>query len=136
LDATCHPYVGYHLFGESYKRSAFLLGLKERYRPYHLQYGSELPDHLAVMLRFLAVNANAEETETIIREALHPALRKMLKNKEEEPPDPDFPKSPARGHQYRGVLQALRSVLLTVAPDDAPVVEEIADRELMLTAGD
>jgi len=135
LDATCHPYVGYHLFGESYKRSAFLLGLKERYEPYHLQCGSELPDHLAVILRFLAVNADVEETETIIREALHPALRKMLKNKEEEPPDPDIPRQPAKGHPYRGVLQALRSVLLTIVPVDAPpAVAEIADRKMILMA--
>lgn len=124
LDAACHPYVGYHLFGESYKRSAFLLGLKERYRSYAIECGVELPDHLAVMLRFLAVNADLTEAEEIIGEALHPALRKMLKSKDEEPPDPEIPKPPARGDEYRRVLQALRSVLLTMAPDDAAMASE------------
>ena len=136
LDATCHPYVGYHLFGESYKRSAFLLGLKERYRPYAVECGVELPDHLAVMLRFLAVNADLTETEEIIGEALHPALRKMLKSKDEEPPDPDIPKPPARGNEYRRVLEALRSVLLTMVPDDAPPTAEMPADNLLPMAGD
>lgn len=119
LDATCHPYVGYHLFGESYKRSAFLVGLKECYRPYQIDYGSELPDHLAVILRFLAVCRDEAELEDMIREALHPTVRKMLKEKDEEPPDPSIPKPPSRGEEYRRVLQALRLVLLTITPDDA-----------------
>ncbi len=118
LDATCHPYVGYHLFGESYKRSAFLLGLQERYRAYQLQHGVELPDHLAVVLRYLAVNQDRAETEEMISEALHPTLRKLLKEKEEEPPDPSAPKPPTKGAEYRRVLQALHSVLQTVVADD------------------
>lgn len=136
LDATCHPYIGYHLFGESYKRSVFLLGLKERYRPYAVKCGVELPDHLAVMLRFLAVNGDLTETEEIISEGLHPALRKMLKSKDEEPPDPDIPKPPARGDEYRRVLQALRSVLLTMAPDDAPPTAKMPVDNLLPMAGD
>ncbi|MCL4830863.1 MAG: molecular chaperone TorD family protein [Caldilineaceae bacterium] len=134
LDATCHPYAGYHLFGESYKRSAFLLELKERYRLYNIRCGSELPDHLAVMLRFLAVNEDLTDSEEIIREALHPTLRKMLKNKDDEPPDPDIPKPPARGDEYRSVLQALRSVLLTITADDALPAVEAANDELVLMA--
>ncbi len=136
LDATCHPYVGYHLFGESYKRSAFLLGLKERYRPYAIECGVELPDHLAVMLRFLAVNVDLAGTEEIIGEALYPALRKMLKSKDAEPPDPDIPKPPARGDEYRHVLQALWSVLQTMVPDDAPPTAEMPVDNLLPMAGD
>jgi len=117
LDATCHPYVGYHLFGESYKRSAFLLGLKDRYRPYQIDNGVELPDHLAVMLRFLAVHEDWAECQEIITEALHPALHQMLHNKEDEPPDPAIPKQEPPGEEYRSLLQALYEVLLTMAPD-------------------
>jgi len=136
LDATCHPYIGYHLFGESYKRSAFLLELKERYRPHGIKCGVELPDHLAVMLRYLAANEDRAETEEIIREALHPALRKMLKSKDEEPPDPDIPKPPDRGEEYRRVLRALRSVLLTIAPDEAPQAAEMPISNLLSMVGD
>lgn len=136
LDATCHPYIGYHLFGESYKRSAFLIALKEHYRPYGIGCGTELPDHLPVVLRFLAVDEDMAEIEEMIREALHPALRKMLKNKDEEPPDPDIPKPPDRGVEYRRVLQALRSVLLTLAPDDSTATAESAVDNSLPVVGD
>ncbi len=124
LDAACHPYVGYHLFGESYKRSAFILGLKERYRPHGLAYGVELPDHLAVVLSFLAVNRDLCEAQVLIGEALQPALQKLLASKEEEPPDPAIPTPPPKGGPYRAVLEALDLVLQVIAPPiamaDAP----------------
>lgn len=127
LDATCHPYVGYHLFGESYKRSMLLLGLKERYRPYGIDSGNELPDHLAVVLRYLAANTDVAEAEVILHEAVQPALRTMLKRKdEEEPPDPSIPRVPVRGAEYRGIVKALREVLLTSVPDDAPVAADVS----------
>lgn len=83
LDATCHPYVGHHLFGESYKRSAFMLGLKERYDKYNLDTGSEVADHLALMVRFLSLCNEANEVEAIIHDALMPALHKMVRPKDE-----------------------------------------------------
>ncbi len=131
LDATCHPYIGFHLFGESYKRSAFLVGLKELYQPYGIECRIELPDHLAVMLRFLSVNDDLTETEEIIQHALQPALKKMLKSKDEEPPDPDIPKPSAKGDEYRCVLEALWLTLLTMMPYEADaVVESDADPAL------
>lgn len=117
LDATCHPYIGYHLFGESYKRSAFLLGLKERYRPYNVAYGVELPDHLAVILRYLALNEDWAECQEMITEGLHPALHQMLHHQDDEPPEPDIPRQTPPGEEYRHLLAALRQVLLTMAPD-------------------
>lgn len=83
LDAVCHPYVGHHLFGESYKRSAFMLGLKERYQNVGLETGSEVADHLALLVRFLCLCDDAAETEAIIHDALVPALKQMLKQKDE-----------------------------------------------------
>lgn len=77
LDAACHPYVGYHLFGESYTRSVFLLGLKERYAAHGFSAGTELPDHLAVLLRFLATSDDAGLEAELIHEALLPALERM-----------------------------------------------------------
>ncbi len=71
-------YVGYHLFGESYKRSLFLLGLKERYQAQGFETGRELPDHLAVMLRYLAGGSDPATESEIVREAILPALDKML----------------------------------------------------------
>ena len=32
LNSICHPYIGYQLFGENYKRSVFMVELKKSYR--------------------------------------------------------------------------------------------------------
>lgn len=100
LDAACHPYVGYHLFGESYKRSVFLLGLKERYTARGFAAGSELPDHVAVLLRFLATTDDAGLAAELVGEALLPALDRMTGTGEGQSPK-----------EYQRVLQALRLVL-------------------------
>ena len=70
-------YVGYHLYGEGYNRNRFLQELNARYRACGFETGSELPDHLPVMLRFLAVCKGEAEREEILREAIEPALEKM-----------------------------------------------------------
>ncbi|MFN8628738.1 MAG: nitrate reductase molybdenum cofactor assembly chaperone [Candidatus Binatia bacterium] len=78
LQPRCSPYVGYHLFGESYKRSVFLVGLQERYRQHGVCPDGELADHLSAVLRFLAACSDAAPAEELIAEALLPALDKML----------------------------------------------------------
>ncbi|HKZ83710.1 MAG TPA: nitrate reductase molybdenum cofactor assembly chaperone [Anaerolineae bacterium] len=116
LNATCHPYVGYHLFGESYKRSVFLLGLKERFDARGFSYGTELPDHLVVLLRFLALCDDDALADELIRVAMLPALEKMIGAREarqEGDParrdDPDVAKSGYKA--YQDVLHALRTML-------------------------
>jgi nitrate reductase molybdenum cofactor assembly chaperone NarJ/NarW len=52
LQGICHPYVGYHLFGNDSKRGMFMAGLKEHYEICEFSSGNELPDHLSTMLRF------------------------------------------------------------------------------------
>ncbi len=141
LDPTCHPYVGYHLLGESYKRSAFLVGLKERYRAHGFSVpAGELPDHLAVLLRFLAVCDDPVLSSEIVHEALLPALARMTKEREsdtEQPQgDPFFPQLEGTGapmpampeeapvarqerakeHPYLEVLRALRWALEAYVP--------------------
>ncbi|MBK6646555.1 MAG: molecular chaperone TorD family protein [Anaerolineales bacterium] len=55
LDAALPSYVGYHLFGETYKRSVFLVELETALHRRRLRLpDNELPDHLAVILHFLA----------------------------------------------------------------------------------
>jgi len=79
LNAACYPYVGYHLFGESYQRSVFMLELNKRYRAHGFPGGGagELPDYMAVLLRFLAVCDDATLSGEIVHEALLPALDHM-----------------------------------------------------------
>jgi nitrate reductase delta subunit len=79
LQVVCYPYAGYHLFGESYKRGAFMVKLKERYSANGFSAGSELPDHIAVILRFLALLQDEEERRVLVGECLIPALEKMVR---------------------------------------------------------
>lgn len=78
LNATSCLYAGYHLFGESYERSVFLLGLKERYNSYGFALKNELPDHLSVLLRFIAMCDKTDVRDEIINEALLPVLSLMI----------------------------------------------------------
>lgn len=116
LGATCHPYVGYHLLGESYKRSVFLLELKACYRAQGFEVPeNELPDHLAVMLRFLAANDDSTLAAELVHEALLPAIDRMTGRVKSEGYDEErasMPlESPKPDHPYRQVLEALQLVL-------------------------
>jgi nitrate reductase molybdenum cofactor assembly chaperone NarJ/NarW len=119
LNAACHPYVGYHLFGESYKRSVFLLELKERYRAHGFDAGIELPDHVVVLLRFLAHCDDAILCQEFVQDALLPALGKMVsKDEDEDRSDDDSPGHLDGRGLYQRVLQALQLVLQTRQTQD------------------
>lgn len=82
MQPVCYPYVGYQLFGESYKRGAFMAQLNEAYHAFDYSAGQELPDHLAVILRFLGLdsaNRAGEFCQALLTSGLTPALEKMLK---------------------------------------------------------
>jgi nitrate reductase delta subunit len=113
LNASCHPYVGYHMFGEAYKRSAFLLELKDRFREHRFDSGVELPDHIAVLLRFMSVCPDAVLTNEIARDALLPTLEPMTAGPEAAPVEEGevAPEVFDMGDDYRRVLRALRLVL-------------------------
>lgn len=78
LNALFHPYIGYHLFGETYKRSRFMVRLKGHYREHGFTPERELPDHLAVVLRFLPTCDHAEFWDELIRFGVVPTLGSML----------------------------------------------------------
>jgi nitrate reductase delta subunit len=78
LRAETSPYVGFHLYGEGYKRSLFMQELKRRYRRLGLETGRELPDHLSLLLRYASACTDPEELSVLVDEALLPALAKMI----------------------------------------------------------
>jgi nitrate reductase delta subunit len=78
-EAACSPCVGYQLFGNGHHREMFQAGLKEHYQVYGFSTGNDLPDHLCVMLRFLAGNEDKEERDELVSLCILPALKKMLK---------------------------------------------------------
>jgi nitrate reductase delta subunit len=90
---VCYPYIGYQLFGETYKRGEFLALLNARYREAGFVVEGELPDHLSVILRYLSRTWDA----ALVQEGVVPALTKMLDQLPENP--------------YRHLLRAVLAVL-------------------------
>jgi nitrate reductase molybdenum cofactor assembly chaperone NarJ/NarW len=103
MQPVCFPYVGYHLFGESYKRGAFMAQLNQAYHSSAYSAGTELPDHVSVVLRFLGLDTAMREDDfgqTLLREGLAPALEKMADALKKQVDNP-----------YAGVISALLLVL-------------------------
>lgn len=82
LSPMCSPHVGYHIFGESYKRGALMAQLREEYHNLGLSEGSEIPDHLAYLLKYCSVLVNIESKAEVHKELLnlilYPGLSKMV----------------------------------------------------------
>lgn len=92
LNPVCHPYVGYQIFGENYKRSSFLLELKQHYDAEAFQPGtSDMADRLSIVLRFLARSHRGSGTDDLVREGLLPALERMAGRSESGHDHPDGP---------------------------------------------
>ena len=120
LDPVCHPYVGYHIFGETYQRSAFLVGLKEQYRTCDFEIdGTELPDRISTVLRFVAISQDAEQCDVIINEGILPALEKMTRVVEPTEEEVEDEQPITVEPVYKNTLHALRMLL---GPSTVPVV--------------
>ena len=99
LNPVCALEVGYHLFGENYKRGQFLANLRETEMPFALDQEHQLPDYLPVLLRLLTKLAEEELRASLIGECLIPALDKMIASlKEHENP-------------YRFLLETVQAAL-------------------------
>jgi len=104
---ACVPYVGIHLFGEeNFKRGVFMAALNARYAAAGFDARGELPDHVAVLLRFIAETGEAERRELIQCCLLGP-LDTMIAALAVENP-------------YRGLLETVRDVLATAYPGLQP----------------
>lgn len=93
LTPVCYPYIGYQLFGDTYKRGEFLVQLNARYRAIGFIAPGELPDHLGVILRYLAQAWDAD----LVTEGVIPSLERM---------DEQLANNP-----YRDLLRAMLIVL-------------------------
>ncbi len=109
LDADCSPYVGQRLLGEDPRRGLFMARLAERYRARGFSAGSELPDHVAVVLRFLAHAPEEPDRDELVAECLAPALASLARE------------LARRGHPYAPVAEAAHLVLGAGPPrEEAP----------------
>lgn len=103
MNPACYIFAGYILFGESFKRGKFLVRLQEEYRARGFSAGSELADHMAVLLRFMSLLDPGEETAQLLRDdVLLPVLAEM---------DRGFDSGNGSPNPYRQVLHAILAVL-------------------------
>jgi nitrate reductase delta subunit len=119
FDDRTQPYLGGHLFGETYKRSILLVGLSECYGRHGFERGGEMADHVSVVLRFLAHAWGSDDAEEVAREGLLPALRKIV----EGLGTPDENAADQRGRDVYGLVLRALSVwldgLVPAAPEPA-----------------
>ena len=108
LNPTIAPYVGFHLFGESYMRSVFLSQLKEKFDQHDFEYGKELPDHLCVMLKFLSEQLESQLAKELVNDAIRPMLNIIIWTGT----DPeDQPETPSSSNAYYFLFNGLRKFL-------------------------
>jgi nitrate reductase molybdenum cofactor assembly chaperone NarJ/NarW len=84
LNPQVAPYIGYQIWGDSYRRGPFLARMNRALRDAGVDAGGELPDHIALILRYLAVTP---APFAALVEALIPALDRMVSTLQEAEPD-------------------------------------------------
>jgi nitrate reductase delta subunit len=93
LNPTRALEIGYHLFGEDYKRGAFLANLRETESPFELGQEHQLPDYLPVLLRLLGESSDDELKDALVCYCMIPALEKMSAAFKDENPYRDLIKT-------------------------------------------
>ncbi len=107
LKPACAPYATVHLFGEeSFKRGEFMARLQGRYAEEGFDAGSELPDHVSLLLRF-AARAGRDEAGELAQYCLMTPLARMAAALDEANP-------------FALLLRAAGEVLREQFPDRAP----------------
>lgn len=96
LRPDCTVNLGYHLFGDDGRRGLFLAELISRLETAGIATGSELPDHIGLLLRYM--QHDQEECRVLIEDCMLPAVSRMVDILE------------ATGNQYQHALRALLSV--------------------------
>ena len=70
LNSICHPYIGYQLFGENYKRSVFMVELKKSYRAEEFEEPAKARPVVHRVLRFAAHSSSEDVNDLVSKENL------------------------------------------------------------------
>lgn len=95
----CTLNLSYHLFGEDQRRGLFLAKLSELYQQAGIQTGKELPDHLCLLLSYLASEPGTAVKADLSADCLIPAISKIIHGME------------TTSNPYRELMTALVLVL-------------------------
>ena len=92
INPACHIFAGHILFGESFKRGAFLAKLEEEYQNRNFDKGPELADHIPLLFNFLE-NLPPEDDlgNDLITNCLIPVFEKMNGNFKDNSSNPYVP---------------------------------------------
>jgi nitrate reductase assembly molybdenum cofactor insertion protein NarJ len=78
VQPICYLDLGYVIFGEDYKRGAFLLHMQEEQKKLNNDCGSDLPDHLSNMLTLMDITEDQMLRQQLADDILIPGIRKMI----------------------------------------------------------
>ena len=90
--------VGWHLYGEDYKRGEFLVQMRQALAQHDLTESMELPDHMSHCLQLLA-KLTPEQAVVYAGDYLFPPIKKVLESLERDNP-------------YRALIEVLQSLLV------------------------
>ncbi len=113
LNPLVAPYVGYHAWGESYRRGPFLGLMNRAIRETGTSTMGELPDHIVPVLLYLAATP-APLPELL--EVLTPAVERMVSTLQKAEPN----------NPYVDLFRAVQALLTLAARDAEQQVEEAA----------
>jgi len=82
LSPLTAPYVGYQIWGESYKRGEFMAALNQEMKTYDINLEGELPDHLRPILDYLDAAPAPHPALLEVLEKSVQSMRKALKKNE------------------------------------------------------
>jgi len=90
VNPACHIFAGHLLFGESFKRGAFMAGLEEEYKEHGFDTKVELSDHIPVLFRFVS-SSNSDFADDLLKDCLIPVFEKMNANFKDDSLNPYMP---------------------------------------------
>lgn len=86
LSPLAAPYVGYQIWGESYKRGEFMAQLNQEMKAYQIDLEDELPDHLRPILQYLTASQTPLPELIEVLEQAVKKIHKSLKKTEADNP--------------------------------------------------
>lgn len=118
LNPVCTPEVGWHIYGEQYRRGRFLVQARELLKVVGIEERGELPDHLMSLLPAVA-RLQPQDAALFAGTYLVPAIDKMLTG------------LAGKANPYEQILQATRAVLMIFATEPAQVQGPFEDDDLV-----
>ena len=86
LSPLAAPYVGYHIWGESYTRGEFMSNLNHEMKALNLDLEGELPDHLRPILLYLEASPTPLPELIEVLDRAIKSMQKTLKKVEADNP--------------------------------------------------